>query len=103
MADEPAAAAARAAHDYPTSFDVVLCGTRLPESILATSWSSFDGEGATGGALLVTMAVEAFSHERGMVSSEKRGGCWRRTRRRGGAAAAAPGFSFWVTFVPGFQ
>ncbi|TKW12583.1 hypothetical protein SEVIR_5G045701v4 [Setaria viridis] len=41
MADEPAAAAAGAAHDYPTidptSFDVVLFGTGLPESVLAAA------------------------------------------------------------------
>ncbi|CAO2203168.1 unnamed protein product [Urochloa humidicola] len=42
MADEPAGAeAAAAAHDYPTidptSFDVVLCGTGLPESVLAAA------------------------------------------------------------------
>lgn len=39
MADEPAAAGA--GHDYPTidstSFDVVLCGTGLPESVLAAA------------------------------------------------------------------
>ncbi|OEL23204.1 Rab escort protein 1 [Dichanthelium oligosanthes] len=43
MADGPAAAAASAgaAHDYPTidptSFDVVICGTGLPESVLAAA------------------------------------------------------------------
>ncbi|CAL4957284.1 unnamed protein product [Urochloa decumbens] len=41
MADEPAGAAAGAGHDYPTidptSFDVVLCGTGLPESVLAAA------------------------------------------------------------------
>ena len=43
MADEPAAAGGSAAdsHDYPTidptSFDVVLCGTGLPESVLAAA------------------------------------------------------------------
>ena len=43
MADEPTAAAGSAgdSHDYPTidptSFDVVLCGTGLPESVLAAA------------------------------------------------------------------
>ncbi|RCV30843.1 hypothetical protein SETIT_6G128200v2 [Setaria italica] len=41
MADEPAATAAAAAHDYPTidptSFDVMLFGTGLPESVLAAA------------------------------------------------------------------